>query len=39
MADLVVLERDLFAIAPADIGEGKVLRTMIEGQTVYRAGD
>jgi predicted amidohydrolase YtcJ len=36
-ADLVVLERDLFATPPAEIGEVRVLRTMIEGQTVYRA--
>jgi predicted amidohydrolase YtcJ len=36
-ADLVVLERDLFTIPPADIGEVRVVRTILEGRTVYAA--
>jgi predicted amidohydrolase YtcJ len=37
-ADLVVLERDLFAIAAAEIGEVRVLRTLVGGKTVFAAG-
>jgi predicted amidohydrolase YtcJ len=36
-ADLVVLERDLFAIPPGEIGEVRVVRTILEGETVYVA--
>jgi predicted amidohydrolase YtcJ len=35
-ADLVVLDRDLTAVQPADIKAAKVLRTMVGGRTVYR---
>jgi predicted amidohydrolase YtcJ len=34
-ADLVVLERDPFAIPPQQIGEVAVTRTLLEGKTVY----
>jgi hypothetical protein len=33
-----VLERDLFAIAAAEIGEVRVLRTLVGGKTVFAAG-
>ncbi len=36
-ADLIVLDRDLFAIPPHEIGEAKVLRTWIDGREVFRA--
>lgn len=36
LADLVVLDRNLFEIAPRDIHTVKVLRTLLEGRTVYR---
>jgi len=35
-ADLVVLERNLFEIPPAEISRTRVLMTMIDGQEVYR---
>ena len=35
-ADLVVLERDLFAIPASEIGEVRVERTIFEGKTVFR---
>jgi predicted amidohydrolase YtcJ len=34
-ADLVVLDRDLFAIAPAGISDAKVLATYLDGELVY----
>jgi len=34
-ADLVLLERDLYAIPSSEIGEVKVLATLIDGQAVY----
>ena len=34
-ADFIVLDRDLFAIAPDEIGETKVLRTVFRGRAVY----
>ena len=37
VADLVVLARDLFAVAPAEIGETEVLMTLFEGRVVFRA--
>lgn len=37
LADLVVLERDLFELAPADLGEVRVLATYLEGKLVYEA--
>lgn len=36
LADLVVLERDLFTVAPEAIGETAVLMTLLEGEVVYR---
>jgi predicted amidohydrolase YtcJ len=36
-ADLVVLEKDLFEVAPDEIGEVKVLWTLLAGKTVHRA--
>jgi predicted amidohydrolase YtcJ len=36
-ADLVVLERDLRAIAPSEIHNVKVLLTLLEGREVYRS--
>ena len=36
-ADLVVLERNLFEIPPEEIGEVRVLETLVDGRTVYRA--
>jgi hypothetical protein len=35
LADLVVLDRNLFAIAPERIHEVRVFRTLLEGKTVY----
>ena len=34
-ADMIVLDRDLFAIEPQDISDTKVLRTLFAGNTVY----
>jgi predicted amidohydrolase YtcJ len=34
-ADLIVLDRDLFALPAGRIHEAKVLRTLYEGRTVY----
>lgn len=36
-ADLVVLDRDLFAIEPDTFPEAKVLETVLNGRTVFRA--
>ena len=38
-ANLIVLDRNLFAVAPTDVGETKVLMTVFEGQPVYVAPD
>lgn len=35
-ADLVVLDRDLFAVAPQQIHEARVLLTLLAGREVYR---
>lgn len=35
-ADIVILERDLFAVAPAQIGAGKVVMTLFDGKAVFR---
>ncbi|MEN6561306.1 MAG: amidohydrolase [Acidobacteriota bacterium] len=35
-ADLIVLDRDLFAMPPAEIGRAKVLLTLLEGREVFR---
>ncbi|MFK8049406.1 MAG: amidohydrolase [Halioglobus sp.] len=34
-ADLIVLDRNLFEIPVSEINEAKVLRTLLDGQTVY----
>ena len=36
-ADLVILDRNLFAIPPAEIAQAKVLLTLFEGKIVYEA--
>jgi len=36
-ADLIVLDRDLYAIPPQEISDAKVLLTMLEGRVVYDA--
>ncbi|MEY3960851.1 MAG: hypothetical protein RIR14_1505 [Pseudomonadota bacterium] len=35
-ADLIVLDRDIFAIPPQDISQTRVLRTLFKGQEVWR---
>ena len=35
-ADMIILDRKLFEIAPTDIGETKVLATLFEGRAVYQ---
>lgn len=37
LADLIVIDRDLFAIPPEEIGGTKVLMTLVGGQVVYDA--
>lgn len=39
LADLIVIDRDLFQIDPSAISDTKVLLTMVGGQEVYRAED
>ena len=34
-ADLVILEQNLFAIAPREIHRVRVMRTIVEGKTVF----
>ena len=36
LADLIVLDRDIFSIEPREIAETQVLATMIDGQFVWR---
>lgn len=36
LADLIVLDRDIFSIDPMEIAETKVVATMIDGQFVWR---
>jgi predicted amidohydrolase YtcJ len=36
-ADLIVLDHDLLKVAPNEIRTVRVLRTLIDGQTVYPA--
>lgn len=38
-ADLVVLEHDLFEVPVADLGEVRILLTMLAGKPVYRGDD
>jgi predicted amidohydrolase YtcJ len=38
LADLIVLDRDLFALPAGRIHEAKVVRTLYEGRTVYQRG-
>jgi predicted amidohydrolase YtcJ len=38
-ADFIILDRDLFAIPPEDIGETRVLATFVDGVQVHPAGD
>jgi predicted amidohydrolase YtcJ len=35
LADLVVLDRDLFDRGAGEIGDARVVLTMVEGATVY----
>lgn len=37
LADLVVLEKDLYDVAPSEVGEVRVLATYLEGELVYDA--
>jgi predicted amidohydrolase YtcJ len=37
LADLVVIDRDLFAIPPAQIKDAKVLLTVVGGRVVHAA--
>jgi predicted amidohydrolase YtcJ len=39
LADLVVLDRNLFAVPPSRIHEARVMRTLLEGRTVFRRAD
>ncbi len=38
-ADFILVDRDLFKIAPADIWKTQVLETWVAGERVYAAGD
>jgi predicted amidohydrolase YtcJ len=35
-ADIIVLDRDLFAIPPHEIGDTRVLLTLFKGREVHR---
>jgi len=37
-ADFIVLDRDITSVAPPEILKTQVLRTVVNGQTVYQAG-
>ena len=37
LADLVVLDRDIFAIDPTEIHETQVVMTVFDGRVVYEA--
>ncbi|MCC7132191.1 MAG: amidohydrolase [Gemmatimonadales bacterium] len=37
VADLIVLDRDLYAIPPAEISRAKVLLTLLDGKSVHRS--
>jgi predicted amidohydrolase YtcJ len=36
LADLVLLDRDIFTVPTEEIGEAQVLFTMVGGETVYQ---
>ena len=36
LADLIILSQDLFKVDPAQIGDTKVLMTMVGGKVVYQ---
>jgi hypothetical protein len=38
LADLVILEQNLFEVAPRDIHAVRVMRTILEGSTVFERG-
>ena len=38
-ADFIIIDRDLFAIPPEDIGETRVLATFVDGVQVHAAGE
>ncbi|HWT77728.1 MAG TPA: amidohydrolase family protein, partial [Candidatus Methylomirabilis sp.] len=38
-ADLVVFDRDLFALAPDQISSAEVELTVVDGEVVYRRGE
>jgi hypothetical protein len=38
LADLVILEKNLFEVAPRDIHSVRVMRTILEGRTVFERG-
>jgi predicted amidohydrolase YtcJ len=35
-ADLIVLDRDLYGLAPSEIGKARVVLTLLDGRAVYR---
>ena len=37
-ADVVVVDRDLSAVSPAEIGEARALLTLFQGREVFRDG-
>jgi len=39
LAELAVLDRDLFSVAATEISETKVLMTLIQGEIVYRSDE
>ena len=39
LADLVILDRDPFSVAPAELKELRVLMTMIDGRVLYEVED
>jgi predicted amidohydrolase YtcJ len=39
LADLIVLDRDLFKIDPSNVADTKVLLTLVGGKVVYQAPD
>jgi predicted amidohydrolase YtcJ len=39
LADLIVLDQDLFKIAPNEIHKTKVLLTMVGGKVVYQSAE